>query len=304
VGLTVEGVRTERRLPGLGRGERRALLGAVTAIAIAAVTFLVLLVAVVASDWISARDSALLARIIGLRGDSLNQLASTVTRAGEGVVLISVAVLAAIGMWLLGATLLEAVIPMVSLWTSMVTIVVVKALVGRTRPPMAMASLDAFRASFPSGHSGNSMSLYLAIGIVLSVVVLRRPFPRALLVITAVAISIAIGLSRLELGVHWPTDVVAGWAVGVVCAVAVSTSLLLAAGAPRGQRGRFRRFHDSPAEHAAPAPSVRGSEPLGSASEHQMELHDGAESEAVPGRGDGRARSRRQAGMEVRRRLR
>jgi membrane-associated phospholipid phosphatase len=304
VSLAVEGVGTERRASGLGSGERRALLGAVAAVVTAAVTFSVLLMEVVASDWMRARDSALLTRIIGLRGDTLNHLAWTVTRAGEAAVLISVAVSASVVLWLIGATIVEAAIPMLSLCTSMVTIVVLKALVGRTRTPMAMPSADVFQASFPSGHAGNSMSLYLAIGIVLAVVVLRRPFPRALVVVTVFAMSVAIGLSRLELGVHWPTDVVAGWAVGVVCAVAVSTSLLLAAGATRGQRGRVRRFHDSSAEHAAPAQSVRGSEPPGSASEHQMELHDGAEHGAAPGRGDGRVRFRRQAAIAVRRRLR
>jgi undecaprenyl-diphosphatase len=51
----------------------------------------------------------------------------------------------------------------------------------------------------------------------------RRPAERVAVFGVAVALSVAVGVSRLVLGVHWPTDVVAGWAIGLGTAVAIGT---------------------------------------------------------------------------------
>ena len=69
-------------------------------------------------------------------------------------------------------------------------------------------------ASFPSGHSMLSAVVYLTIGALIARV---RPNPRVrvyILVLSAL-VTIIVGISRVYLGVHWPTDVLAGWAVGL-----------------------------------------------------------------------------------------
>jgi membrane-associated phospholipid phosphatase len=92
-----------------------------------------------------------------------------------------------------------------------------KVLFGRARPALWKYIIDVGHHSFPSGHAMISTAIYGFIGYISA-----RQFPqhrRQILTLTAVLI-ILIGLSRLYLGVHWPTDVVVGYAVGLVCLTA------------------------------------------------------------------------------------
>jgi undecaprenyl-diphosphatase len=95
----------------------------------------------------------------------------------------------------------------------------VKPLVNRTRPDVVWR-IEALpqSPSFPSGHALCSMTFYGGLGLVLS----RRAAPRALrilLIVEGIGLSLLIGISRPYLGVHYPLDVVAGWTVGLACAL-------------------------------------------------------------------------------------
>jgi membrane-associated phospholipid phosphatase len=87
----------------------------------------------------------------------------------------------------------------------------IKVLVGRARPTLSV--LTGFSGqSFPSGHSAAAAACYGTVALLLS---LRwSPKNRALAYGTAVAIAVAVACSRVLLGVHWVSDVVAGLAVG------------------------------------------------------------------------------------------
>lgn len=102
----------------------------------------------------------------------------------------------------------------------------------RPRPDLGVA-LPVFTSSFPSGHALISTVVYLTLGAMLA----RSTTERALQVFfvgTAVLLALLIGLTRVYLGVHFPTDVLAGWSVGATWAGACYIASLILA--PRLER--------------------------------------------------------------------
>jgi len=98
----------------------------------------------------------------------------------------------------------------------------IKRLFRRSRPTERGDDRFALRkprtSSFPSGHSTISVATYLVLAIVLAGLVQRRR-SRAMIHAVATLLILSIGFSRVYLGVHWPTDVLAGWALGATWAV-------------------------------------------------------------------------------------
>ncbi len=118
---------------------------------------------------------------------------------------------------------------------------VVKDYVARPRPPGA-ALVHTVGYGFPSGHALNSTATY---GLI-AVVVWRSGLPLALRLVVAVAgvtLPILIGLSRIALDVHHPTDVLAGWLAGVVF-VALGATLISATDAMERTHLRTPRCAD------------------------------------------------------------
>ncbi|EZP52693.1 phosphatase PAP2 family protein [Sphingomonas sp. RIT328] len=95
-----------------------------------------------------------------------------------------------------------------------VIISAIKAAVARPRPTIVSHLVDVHTPSFPSGHAMDSAFVYgsIAVVIVAGAGGGRRWNPA---VVAAMLLVFAIGASRIVLGVHWPTDVAAGWAVGL-----------------------------------------------------------------------------------------
>ncbi|HJX28932.1 MAG TPA: phosphatase PAP2 family protein [Thermoanaerobaculia bacterium] len=88
----------------------------------------------------------------------------------------------------------------------------------RARPDLVPHGMQVYTASFPSGHSMMSASTYLTIAVLLARVQKRRRL-RAFILFLAALLTLLVGLSRVYLGVHWPTDVLAGWTAGGVWAL-------------------------------------------------------------------------------------
>jgi undecaprenyl-diphosphatase len=84
-----------------------------------------------------------------------------------------------------------------------------KAIVGRPRPALLPHLDHVTSASFPSGHAANGAILYVALAL------LAPPRQRPAALVAAVLLVLAIGVSRVALAVHWPSDVIAGWCVGL-----------------------------------------------------------------------------------------
>lgn len=153
----------------------------------------------------------------------LEEAARDVTALG-GVAILSLLVTLVVahfmlrGKWRTGAFLAFVVIAGTMLSNAL------KVFFDRPRPDLT-GIVHVASASFPSGHATVSAVTYLSLGVVLARASDRR---RLKLFYIAVAILLTgiVGLSRLYLGVHYPTDVAAGWALGaawaIVCVLATA----------------------------------------------------------------------------------
>jgi undecaprenyl-diphosphatase len=88
----------------------------------------------------------------------------------------------------------------------------------RPRPDLVSRLVDVQTLSFPSGHAMLSAVTYLTIGVLLARTSERRRVKSYILAV-CITLTLMIGLTRVYLGVHWPTDVLAGWSVGAAWAV-------------------------------------------------------------------------------------
>lgn len=124
-----------------------------------------------------------------------------------------------------------------------------KALFERVRPPAAYQAVDTLNASFPSGHALLSTVFYLTLGVMLT-----RAFPKRRLKVfvmgAAILIALLIGLTRVYLGAHWASDVIAGWCAGAAWAMAL---WLAAYAVQRRQAHNPGGLHDTSAPATDPA---------------------------------------------------
>jgi undecaprenyl-diphosphatase len=88
----------------------------------------------------------------------------------------------------------------------------------RARPDLVPHGSHVTSASFPSGHSMMAAVVYLTLGVLLARVEPRRR-TKAYVLSVAVILTLLVGVSRVYLGVHWPTDVLAGWSIGAAWAL-------------------------------------------------------------------------------------
>jgi undecaprenyl-diphosphatase len=93
-----------------------------------------------------------------------------------------------------------------------------KLAIERPRPDLVARLVEVNTTSFPSGHATLAAVTYLTLGALLSRVEARRRAKIYVLTV-AVVLTFLIGVSRIYLGVHWPTDVLAGWCVGAAWAM-------------------------------------------------------------------------------------
>jgi len=99
-------------------------------------------------------------------------------------------------------------------------VILEKAYFARLRPEEHLRLVEVHYQSFPSGHSANSMIVFLG----LALLGFEDPVHRHRAIAAALLLTFLIGLSRPMLGVHWPSDVIGGWSFGalwvlLICAI-------------------------------------------------------------------------------------
>lgn len=100
----------------------------------------------------------------------------------------------------------------------MVAVTILKNVFDRPRPSLVPHLSLVFTSSFPSGHSMLSATVFLTLGALLSQFVHERVL-KAYFLTSAVLLTLLVGASRVYLGVHYPSDVLAGWSAGLAWAL-------------------------------------------------------------------------------------
>jgi undecaprenyl-diphosphatase len=100
-----------------------------------------------------------------------------------------------------------------------------KQLYARPRPDLVSHGSYVYSASFPSGHSALSAATFLTLAMLISSLEPNRA-TKIMVFVLAFMLLVAVGVSRVYLGVHWPTDVLAGWCLGGAWALAAWTALI------------------------------------------------------------------------------
>lgn len=191
-----------------------------------------------------AFDSAILLAFRQLHTPVLDTVMALVTVLGEPVVLLCVGL--GLGIWLLMRGRREQALTLaiaaagaggLNYW--------LKELFRRSRPALWERIVDVNHYSFPSGHAMVSLVVYGTIGYLLAIHFRRW---RLLIIASTILLVTAIGLSRLYLGVHWPTDVIAGYAAGIVWLIASILSLEIWQEHRRARHTRTHAPEEAPQE--------------------------------------------------------
>ena len=130
-----------------------------------------------------------------------------------GIAVLTMATLAIVGYLVLDNKRRVALVLLVATGGSLAVSTALKQAFDRDRPDLVPHGSIVYTASFPSGHSMLAASTYLTLGALLARVQRRRRI-KAYILLVAVSVTLLVGISRVYLGVHWPTDVLAGWTAG------------------------------------------------------------------------------------------
>lgn len=146
----------------------------------------------------------------------LQEMGRDITALG-GTLVTTLVTLAAAGFLALQGKRRAAVFVTVAIFSGVILGWLLKSGFDRPRPDLVPHGSIVSSSSFPSGHSMTAAIVYLTLAAVLIRVQTRRPLQLYLLSL-ALLITIAVGVSRVYLGVHWPSDVLAGWTAGAAWA--------------------------------------------------------------------------------------
>lgn len=142
----------------------------------------------------------------------VEQIGRDITALGS-MVIVGLLTLAIAGYLILDDKRHAAAVIMVATLGAMGVSGLLKSVFERDRPDLVPHGTLVYTASFPSGHATLAASSYLTLGALLARIQ-RRKRIKAYILLVAISLTLLVGGSRIYLGVHWPTDVLAGWTLG------------------------------------------------------------------------------------------
>jgi undecaprenyl-diphosphatase len=134
------------------------------------------------------------------------------------IVVLTLLTIAVLGFLLIDGKRATALYVLVAVGGGALLSTLAKTLFARPRPELVAHLVEVTSYSFPSGHATSSAVTYLTLGVLLASAQ-RRKRIKAYLIGVALTLTLLVGTSRVYLGVHWPTDVLAGWALGAAWAM-------------------------------------------------------------------------------------
>jgi undecaprenyl-diphosphatase len=148
----------------------------------------------------------------------LHEIGIDITALGSFIVLSLISGMV-VGFMLLQRQRRHALLVTVAVVGGMLLNTGLKQVFSRQRPGVVPHLREVITPSFPSGHAAMSAVVYLTLGVLLAGMVKGR-FTKGYCLAVAMMLTALVGASRVYLGVHYPTDVLAGWSMGLVWALA------------------------------------------------------------------------------------
>ncbi len=216
------------------------VFGSAVVILVVGVLVGLLLAKVASHDVIGRTDTHVERWFAAHRTNDLNQATHYATDAAETPMIAALAVLTAAGAALAWRRWREPMLVAVAVTGEVLNFVTIALLVDRPRPPVGHLDMAPPTSSFPSGHTAAAVALY-GVWALLAWQRSRSTLLRGLLTLLAIAVPIAVALSRMYRGMHYPTDVLAGALLGTAWLAATVRT-----GQQANSRGRARHRRGAP----------------------------------------------------------
>lgn len=165
-------------------------------------------------DQLANLDERVTGWVFSHRSDGLTPVVIAVTHMGDRWAYILLVPLIAGLLYLRGHHWRLTIQGLVVLLSASLLNIWIKNMISRPRPLEDLRLVDVHSYSFPSGHSMSAIAFYGFL-VYLTFKLVRNPFWRYTLMVLEIALILGIGLSRVYLGVHYPSDVLAGFAAGL-----------------------------------------------------------------------------------------